>query len=55
VPEGPKEWKLRRYDFTIQYYWKQTPRTARQAPPAGATGEESSETVSVDGAAGPMG
>ena len=30
----PKIWKLRRYDFTIQFFWKQTPRSARQEKPA---------------------
>ena len=35
-PVGPKMWKLRRYDFTIQFYWKPTPRSTRLAPPAAA-------------------
>jgi type IV pilus assembly protein PilM len=48
---GPKRWKLRRYDFTIQFYWKPTPRTARQEKPAAAEGE----TVSVGDAGGPTG
>ena len=54
-PAPPKMWKLRRYDFTIQFFWKQTPRSVRQAPPATAEGEESLDTVSVDGGAGPTG
>ena len=46
-PVGPKIWKLRRYDFTIQFYWKPTPRTARQEKPPAAEGGESLDTVSV--------
>lgn len=57
VPVGPKIWKLRRYDFTIQLYWKPTPRTARQEkPPAAESGEAGeSDTVSVGDGAGPTG
>jgi hypothetical protein len=55
MPAGPKVWKLRRYDFTIQFLWIQTPRSARQEQPAaGADGGEL-DTVSVGGAAGPRG
>ena len=53
-PAGPKMWKLRKYDFTIQFFWKPTPRTARQAPPATAEGE-ATDTAVMDGAAGPTG
>ncbi|MEX2092781.1 MAG: pilus assembly protein PilM [Pirellulales bacterium] len=55
IPAGPKIWKLRRYDFTIQMYWKPTPGTARQEKPAAAEGGESVDTVSVGDAAGPTG
>jgi len=55
-PVGPKIWKLRCYDFTIQFYWKPTPRTARQAKPAAAEDGESLDTVSVgDDGVGPTG
>jgi len=53
VPAGPKVWRLRRYDFTIQFLWKQTPRSARQEKPAAAA--ESESTVSAGEAAGPTG
>ncbi len=55
MPEAPKVWKLRRYDFTIQFYWKPTPRTARQEQPAATEGGESIDTVSVGDSAGPTG
>jgi type IV pilus assembly protein PilM len=29
-PEAPETWKLKRYDFTIQFAWTQTPRTKRK-------------------------
>ena len=51
-PQGPKIWKLRRYDFTIQFYWTPTPRSARQEKPAAAEGEP---TVSVGDGVGPTG
>ncbi len=54
-PVGPKIWKLRRYDFTVQFYWKPTPRSARQAKPAAAAGSEPIDTVSVGDSTGPTG
>jgi hypothetical protein len=54
VPE-PKIWKLRRYDFTIQFFWKETPRSARQEKPAGEAGEEAIDTAAVGDEAGPTG
>jgi type IV pilus assembly protein PilM len=54
-PVGPKIWKLRRYDFTIQFYWKPTPRTARKEKPPAAEGGESLDTVSVGDSTGPTG
>lgn len=30
--EPPEMWELRRYDFVIQFVWKPTPLTTRQAP-----------------------
>jgi len=52
---GPKVWKLRRYDFTIQFLWTQTPRSARQEQPTGGAESGSMETVSVGEAAGANG
>lgn len=49
-----KEWKLRRYDFTIQFYWTPTPRSARLAPPAPAEGE-AGDTAALGDTAGPTG
>jgi len=46
---GPKEWKLRRYDFTIQFLWQPKTRSERNQPPAANQGEASPETASVDG------
>lgn len=40
VPEGPELWKLRRYDFIVQFTWQPTPRHQRQANREGG-GEES--------------
>jgi type IV pilus assembly protein PilM len=54
-PAGPKTWKLRRYDFTIQFYWTPTPRTARLAPPAAAADGEAGDTAALGDAAGPTG
>jgi type IV pilus assembly protein PilM len=53
-PVGPKVWKLRRYDFTIQFYWTPTPRTARLAPPASADGE-AGDTAALGDMMGPTG
>jgi hypothetical protein len=49
-----KEWKLRRYDFTIQFYWTPTPRSTRLAPPAAAGGEPG-DTAALGDGAGPTG
>jgi type IV pilus assembly protein PilM len=54
-PLPPKLWKLRRYDFTVQFYWKPTPRTARQNPPAAAEGGEPGDMAAVGDGAGPAG
>ncbi|MGD9634215.1 MAG: type IV pilus assembly protein PilM [Pirellulales bacterium] len=53
---GPviKEWPLRRYDFTIQFYWTPTPRSARLAPPA-APGGEPGDTAALGDGTGPTG
>jgi hypothetical protein len=51
----PKIWKLRRYDFTIQFFWKETPRSARQEKPAGETGDEAIDTAAVGDDTGPTG
>jgi type IV pilus assembly protein PilM len=55
MPDGPKVWKLRRYDFTIQFLWTQTPRSARQEQPAAGTGNDSVETAAAGDAAGARG
>jgi type IV pilus assembly protein PilM len=55
MPAGPKVWKLRRYDFTIQFLWIQTPRSARQEQPAAGADGDTLETVSVGDDAGPQG
>jgi type IV pilus assembly protein PilM len=54
-PLPPKLWKLRRYDFTLQFYWKPTPRTARQNPPAAAEGGEPGDMAAVGDGTGPAG
>ncbi|WP_197524648.1 type IV pilus assembly protein PilM [Botrimarina hoheduenensis] len=46
LPDEPELWKLRRYDFIVQFVWKPTPRTERQAVRDGestASTEESFE------------
>jgi len=53
-PVGPKVWKLRRYDFTIQFYWAPTPRSARLAPPS-AAGDAAGDTAAVGDGMGPTG
>jgi type IV pilus assembly protein PilM len=53
-PVGPKIWKLRRYDFTIQFYWTPTPRTARLAPSASGDGE-AGDTAALSDMMGPTG
>ena len=55
MPTGPKVWKLRRYDFNIQFLWIQTPRSARQEQPAAGTEGDALDTASVGDAAGPRG
>jgi type IV pilus assembly protein PilM len=52
VEQGPKVWKLRRYDFTIQFYWTPTPRSTRLAPPAATSGEPG-DTAAVGDGLGP--
>lgn len=49
----PKKWNLRRYDFTIQFLWKKTPRSERNKPKA----EEGQlqDTAAVDAAGTPAG
>lgn len=54
TPVGPKVWKLRRYDFTIQFYWTPTPRSDRLAPPA-AAGDATGDTAAVGDGMGPTG
>jgi type IV pilus assembly protein PilM len=55
APEAPKEWELRRYDFTIQFCWKKTTRSERNAPAAPAEGGELQDTAAVSGTAAPAG
>jgi type IV pilus assembly protein PilM len=51
--EGPKIWKLRRSDFTVQFFWKPTPRSERVEKPAGE-GTSEFDTAYNDGT-GPTG
>jgi type IV pilus assembly protein PilM len=50
---GPKIWKLRRSDFTVQFFWKPTPRSERVEKPAGE-GSGEFDTAYNDGT-GPTG
>lgn len=47
APEPPETWKLRRYDFTAQFFWKPTTRFIRHNPDAAAA-----EGAAVDETAG---
>lgn len=55
VPEAPKEWELRRYDFTIQFCWQKTPRSERNAPNEPAEESEFQDTAAVGGSGTPAG
>jgi hypothetical protein len=55
TPDGPKIWKLRRCDFTLQFYWKPTPRSERVEKPAGEDSSEFSDTAGFSDGSGPTG
>ena len=50
----PKKWNLRRYDFTIQFLWKKTPRSVRNKPP-GEGEQQLHDTVAVGASGAPAG
>jgi type IV pilus assembly protein PilM len=53
--EEPRQWKLSRYDFVIQFCWQPKPRSDRQQKPTDEQAEGLPETVSVDGGVTPAG
>lgn len=48
--DEPRVWKLRRYDFVIQFCWQPTPRSERQEKAEPAEGDEYQDTASLGGA-----
>jgi type IV pilus assembly protein PilM len=53
--KAPREWKLRRYDFVVQFCWQPTTRSGRQSKSASPPSEVFPDTAAIDSALAPQG